>query len=194
MECSKCKQSSSVGRYKAEFDRLYASWNGKESLSTLEAVVARYKQLLFVDEASSQIDFGFFLRNRFSFGGGLLKFVYLDFVAAVDAWARILVECSSGDAAKARELLRANLANLEFVYEDGAAMPGELKRQTAHVELVHEVFKLAEVECSLGEWRAALGSVERALHIGRNFYADENGTMREMSQMRQELVRMVASL
>lgn len=94
-----------------------------------------------MDEASSQIDFGFFLRNRCSFCGGLLKFVYLDFVATV--------ECSNGGTDKAREWLRANLANLEFVY--GAAMPGELKRQAAHVKLVHEAFKLAEVECSLGE-------------------------------------------
>lgn len=70
----------------------------------------------------------------------------------------------------------ANLANLEFVY--GAAMPGELKRQAAQSVCV----RLLSWPRSSAAWAS-----------GRNFYADENGTMRELSQIRNELTQMLVS-
>ncbi len=191
--CSDCLGIVNIGIYKKEFDSLYTKWNdpNKKDSKTrdLEAVLVRYKQLLFIDKASNKIDFTYFIDKGISFGGGLSKFIYLDYVAAVDALSR--VKCSTGQTAEACELLQGNIANLEFVYENAEAMPGDLQRQMKHVELVHEIFKLAEVESSIGRWEKALYWVEKSLSIGKNFYPTENKTMKELSQMKEDLGRII---
>ena len=135
-----------------------------------------------INTDSRLIDFDTFKSRQIKWDQ-MFKFFYLDFSKLLDGLVRL--NCNCKQFLLASKLMEANVKNLEFIYTYGGV------NESSHVELSHELFKLAEIQCNCGQFELAFSNLNRAISIGQNVYTKESTTLREFHDLRDNILKLL---
>ena len=140
----------------------------QQQLAKLDALVCAYERHLMLSNRKleqQQVD-------------DLFAMYYVNYSKTLDAMARINCELKRFDTAA--RLTEANVRILRSVYKMSSSVPS--------VEVAHELFKLAEIQCNCGLFVDALASVDEAIHIARLVYAASNDALAQFHQLRTDIL------
>ncbi|RNA41449.1 SET and MYND domain-containing 4-like [Brachionus plicatilis] len=174
--CSECGKAMQLANFASRFEFLDSFLDKmdtesmsdectKMSVKKLEDMVKDYRKYLCINEdleidCATEIDAN-------------MRIFYLDFSKLIDLLARL--SCNSNNLLHGCWLLEKNVTLLEFVYES--------KRNEVIIELGHEFFKLAELQCVVGQQRKALDSINKAISIAECVYSKESALLNEYHQV-----------
>ena len=194
VRCSACEHSAPLQTYKSEFARIEALL-GRMDLGASERLVneanfkaieellaCQNKLIISVNDDSlkeKSRDFSKLL-NSYS------RPLYLTLSRTLDALSR--VSCNLARFELADELTEQSIRLLELVY--GCGNDGG-DHQVEHIEVAHELFKLAEIQCNCRRFQKALASVRRAISIARRLYSDENKILREFHELETNILAII---
>ena len=83
----------------------------------------------------------------------------------------------------ASELGEKNVQLLKLIYTTS-----DSNGNSNIVEVAHELFKLAEIQCNCKKFRNALVNVNEAISIAENVYSADSKILREFRDLRQNIL------
>ena len=191
IKCLDCNKATPLAAYNVEFDQCYLmlentdfnnSKLNEKNMNNLEEALRTAGSYLLINTDSRLIDFDTFKSRQIKWDQ-MFKFFYLDFSKLLDGLVRL--NCNCKQFLFASKLMEANVKNLEFIYTYGGV------NESSHVELSHELFKLAEIQCNCGQFELAFSNLNRAISIGQNVYTKESKTLREFHDLRDNILKLL---
>lgn len=108
---------------------------------------------------------------------------YLRYSKLVDFLARNYCDLSLFD--KAAGLIEENIRLLQGLYN---FKDGRSDQEEYGIEIAHELFKLAEIQCNCQRFSHALVNVNKAIEIASSFYSGDNKVLQEFNQLKSDIL------
>jgi len=169
IKCENCKHSLAYNELISLFSRIEFELNEvpdskfDEKLTNFKKSI---KKFLFIDDKDRveniEID-------------ELSRIFYMNFSKLLDMECRHY--CNLLDFVKASELGEKNIRILKLIH----------KNETVVVEIAHELFKLAEIQCNCKLYKKALANVNEAIFIAETLYSPNNKILREFHDLKRNI-------
>jgi len=145
--------------------------NNENNLNKLKRLLENFRRHLLIDET---FDFEF---KRFNLDqlNDFVKPFYLKYSEQLDLMSRL--NCNLRKFDEASRLTEINTKLLEFLYPNGM-----------NVEIAHELFKLAEIQCNCQQFHKALRNIDKAILIAENVYSNESEILSEFRGLKANIV------
>jgi hypothetical protein len=171
IKCEQCKKEFDLKIYSNELDSIETEFklidlnnnqNNENNLNKVKGLVEKFKTHLLIGET---FDFEF---KRFNLDklNDFIKPFYLKYSEQLDLMSRF--NCNLRKFHEASRLTEINTNLLEFIYPNGM-----------NVEIAHELFKLAEIQCNCEKFRKALRNIDKAILIAQHVYSSESEILSE---------------
>jgi len=185
LKCSNCQSSKCVLnmenvnghkiviKFETEFKIIdfNNNQNNENNLNKLKRLLEKFRRHLLIDET---FDFEF---KRFNLDqlNDFVKPFYLKYSEQLDLMSRL--NCNLRKFDEASRLTEINTKLLEFLYPNGM-----------NVEIAHELFKLAEIQCNCQQFHKALRNIDKAILIAENVYSNESEILSEFRGLKANIV------
>ena len=182
LRCISCQAIIELKDYTKFFDevdskleQLDFSSNHKSirNLSTIIQYMVKFKDYLLIsDKDEIEIKSSEQINEYF-------KIFYMNYSKLLDMASRM--NCNLKSFETACEMTTKNIKLLELIY----------KHQNSNenvVEIAHELFKLAEIQCNCLKFREALYNVDRAIALAKNVYSERNHVMDDFIDLRNNII------
>jgi hypothetical protein len=182
LRCTSCQSIIDLKDYTRFFDqvdidleKLDFSSNHKSvrNLEIISRYIEKFKNYLLINE-NNEIEL---ISNEQI--NEYFKIFYLNYSKLLDMAARM--NCNLKLFEKASEITSKNIRLLELIYKH--------KNSNENVvEIAHELFKLAEIQCNCFKFREALYNIDRAIELAKNIYSERNHVMDDFIDLRNNII------
>ncbi|CAF0744189.1 unnamed protein product [Brachionus calyciflorus] len=180
IKCKKCKKDLDFGTYVYKFNDLDSflsefdaeildEQSNKSMIVKLEHMIMDYGKYLMINK-NLEVD------PKLEINGNM-RILYLDFSKLIDLLARLY--CNAKNMTSCCSLLEKNIKLLDFIYET--------KANAVNVEIGHELFKLAELQCTIYNFNKAIKNIDRAISIGECVYSKQSAVLKEYYELRKNI-------
>ena len=175
INCKSCNKTFNYKDYlslfkKIEIELSEINFNqiNNRSMVKLNELLNNYRNYLLINQDYSLNDDAKSVDEYF-------KTFYMSYSKLIDALCRVYCNLSKFEVAS--DLGEKNIEYIRFIYGD----------TSSNVELAHELFKLAEIQCSSNKFEKALKNVNEAISIARNVYSTDSKIIREFNQLKKDI-------
>lgn len=174
--CSSCNTENELADYFLKFDNFKTYLNkldlsNETSLNLVDKLLKNYKDYLLIDD-----DFNITINENSKLNSNISA-LYLTYSNGIDALARQC--CNRGNFQKAAGLIQKNVNLLSKIYD---------KNDKSVVELAHELFKLAEIQCNCNQFKTALNNLNEAIIIAESVYSKDNQILCDFYELKKNII------
>jgi tetratricopeptide (TPR) repeat protein len=161
---------------------LAARNSSRDLVDQLLGLISEFREYLLIG-SNHEVDKSVKVHENF-------KMVYMTYSKLVDLLARL---CSNlGDFEHSSDLVEKNIKLLAFLYNlDTSNYTSTSEKQSpddASVEIAHELFKLAEIQCNCKRFQKAKENLEKAIRIAEVFYSKDNKILKDFYELKQNIL------
>jgi SET and MYND domain-containing protein len=193
LKCEECSGSLDFRDYwrifevlRIEFDKISASRMAKKSseqqagVDELLSLISEYREHLLIGP-EHEIEKSVVVHENF-------KMIYMAYSKLVDCLARAYSDL--GQFERSGEVVEKNIKLLAHLYGlDSATFVSKGKETSeASVEIAHELFKLAEIQCNCNSFKKAMVNLNKAIAIAEVFYSKDNRILQDFYGLKKNIL------